>query len=71
MRKGISEGVIWSERERRREGGREGEREREDAASGKWLLQPQAYPDTPKRHQGGERERRAREREEERERLGK
>lgn len=68
MRKGIREGVIWSERERERmrEGGRERKREREDAASGKWLLQPQAYPDTPKRHQGGERER-----EQERERLGK
>lgn len=67
----MSEGVIWSERVKRRDGeGRrevEREREREDAASGKWLLQPQAYPDTPKRHQGGEREsesNRARKREE-------
>lgn len=60
---------LERERERERErGGRE--REREDAASGKWLLQPQAYPDTPKRHQGGEGER-VPEREEKRERLGK
>lgn len=59
LRRRISEGVIWNERQREREGGRSegGGREggREDAASGKWLLQPQAYPDTPKRHQGGER----------------
>lgn len=56
--------------EREREVGREGGKEREDAASGKWLLQPQAYPDTPKRHQGGEGQR-VQEREEKRERLGK
>lgn len=52
-----------------REGGRKGGRE--DAASGKWLLQPQAYPDTPKRHQGGERrEARASERGRERGTIG-
>ena len=42
--------MIW----RKGEGGR-GREDAAAAASGKWLLQPQAYPDTQKRHKGGER----------------